>query len=118
MELRWLIVLLRAMNAEVKGGATDFMNNALNRHIHGLYDWLIDGRAMNHRVKRQAVRGRAAARAFMAGLGSLLSISTPQASHYHPAPSAQAALRSDFVRIGRDMYVVVERERQNEKATR
>jgi hypothetical protein len=73
---------------------------------------------MNHRVKRQAVRGRTAAKALVAGLGSLLSISTPQASHYHPAASAQSALRGDFVRIGRDMTVVVERERQHEKASR
>lgn len=73
---------------------------------------------MNHRVKRQAVKGRAAAKAFVAGLGSLLSISTPQAGHYHPTPSAQTSLRGDFVRIGRDMTVVVERERQHEKASR
>lgn len=78
----------------------------------------LTGNLMNHRVKRQAVRGRAAAKAFVAGLGSLLAISTPQTSHYQPAPSAQAALRGDFVRIGRDMTVVVERERRNEKAAR
>ncbi|MFC3705666.1 hypothetical protein ACFOOL_12960 [Devosia honganensis] len=76
------------------------------------------GKPMNHRVKRQAARGRAAAKAFVAGLGSLLAVSTPQASHYQPAPSAQAALRGDFVRIGRDMTVVVERERQHEKTSR
>jgi len=74
---------------------------------------------MNQRMKRQAARGKRVAKAFVAGLGSLLSISTPHASHYNPtATSAQAALRADFARIGRDMYVVVERERQNEKAAR
>lgn len=73
---------------------------------------------MNQHVKRQAVKGRRVAKAFVAGLGSLLSISSPQAGHYHPAPSAQEALRGDFARIGRDMHVVVKRERRREKVSR
>lgn len=98
---------------------TNFQQRALNAHSQWLYDAAIDGKApMKQRVKRQAIKGRAAARAFVAGLGSLLSISTPHAGHYHPTPSAQSSLRGDFVRIGRDMTVAVERERQHEKTSR
>ena len=72
---------------------------------------------MTQRTKqRPTSKSRRAVKAFVAGLGSLVSISTPQAGHYHPAPSAQAALLADFARIGRDMTKVVERERRDEKA--
>jgi hypothetical protein len=98
---------------------TNFRDSVLYGHIVGLYEARNDRKVpMNQRMKRQAVRGKRVAKAFVAGLGSLLSVSTPQASHYHPAPSAQSALRGDFARIGRDMYIVVERERQNEKTNR
>lgn len=98
---------------------TNLDDGVLYGHNLSLYQHRSNLKAtMNHKVKRQAVKGKRVARAFVAGLGSLLSVSAPQASHYHPAPSAQAALRNDFARIGRDMSVVVERERNGEKASR
>lgn len=107
------------MGIIVKLAETIFRDRVLYGHIVRLYEARNDREGpMNQRMKRQAVKSKRVAKAFVAGLGSLLSISTPHASHYHPAPSAQAALRGDFVRIGRDMTVVVERERQHEKTSR
>lgn len=103
----------------MKLAETKLRDNVLYGHNVGLYEALSNWVGiMNHRVKRQAVKGKRMAKAFVAGLGSLLTVSSPHAGHYHPAPSAQEALRSDFARIGRDMKVVVQRERQNEKASR
>lgn len=73
---------------------------------------------MSQQVNRQAVKGKRMAKALVAGFGSLLSLFAPRGSHYHPAPSARAALRDDIARIGQDMSVVVERARNGEKASR
>lgn len=105
-------------NRPRKLAETNLRDSVLYGHIVRLYEARNDREGpMNQRMKRQAVKGKRMAKAVVAGLGSLLSISTPQASHYHPAPSAQAALRGDFARIGRDMHVVVERERRHEKTS-
>jgi hypothetical protein len=105
-------------SARRKVAETIFRDSVLYGHVARLYEARNDREGpMNQRMKRQAVKGKRIAKAVVAGFGSLLSISTAQASHYHPAPSAQAALRADFARVGRDMSVVVERERRHEKAS-
>jgi hypothetical protein len=70
-----------------------------------------------HMLKRRSRTARFA-KSVVAGLGSLLTISAPQASHLPPRPSVTGALKADFARIGGDMKNAVEKERQSEKAAR
>lgn len=73
---------------------------------------------MNMHMPTRRSRTARLARSVVAGLGSLLTISTPQASHLPPRTSVTGALKADFARIGGDMTRAVEKERQREKTAR
>lgn len=68
------------------------------------------------RKRRAMIASRRVAKALVAGFGSLLTITTPAVSHYHPT-SASSALNGDMAKVGRDMRVVLERERRREEAS-
>jgi len=58
------------------------------------------------------------ARAVLKAAGSLLVVTEPRGTHLNKDAGAMSALRADFARIGNDMKIAAERERQREEARR
>jgi hypothetical protein len=66
--------------------------------------------------RKRLTRRSSMVRSVVAGLGSLLTVSTPHASHLNLPPNAQSALRGDMMRIGVDMTVAIDRVKRREEA--
>jgi len=69
--------------------------------------------------RKRVTRRESMVRSVVAGLGSLLTVTAPHASHLPTPPTnAQSALRGDMMRIGGDMTVVIDRAKRREEANR
>jgi len=62
--------------------------------------------------------GKRVARALVAGLGSMLAISSSHAGYYQPQGSVMNALGRDMARIGADMRKTLDTERRREETSR
>ena len=69
-------------------------------------------------VKKVSRTGKRVARAFVAGLGSMLAISSAHSGYYQPQGSVMNTLGRDMARIGADMRKTLDAERRREETSR